>query len=115
MRRSRKPLNLHGFREFESHPHRQEIRNVRLSVIRRASIRSSGIEMGRRDFFSFGSLNLRPAFVCSIDLWIWINPFRNLYRTKVAPESRRPSYRLSQQSGPLRGIEVITSKLDFFD
>ena len=23
MRRSRKPLNLYGFREFESHPHRQ--------------------------------------------------------------------------------------------
>ena len=23
MRRSRKPLNLHGFRGFESHPHRQ--------------------------------------------------------------------------------------------
>ena len=25
MRRSRKPLNLHGFREFESHPHRQNL------------------------------------------------------------------------------------------
>ena len=27
MRRSRKPLNLYGFREFESHPHRH-IRGV---------------------------------------------------------------------------------------
>ena len=28
MRRSRKPLNLQGFREFESHPHRQKIKDL---------------------------------------------------------------------------------------
>jgi hypothetical protein len=32
MRRSRKPLNLYGFREFESHPHRQLARLLERGV-----------------------------------------------------------------------------------
>ena len=31
MRRSRKPLNLYGFREFESHPHRHTFSSLRAS------------------------------------------------------------------------------------
>jgi hypothetical protein len=31
MRRSRKPLNLQGFREFESHPHRQKTKDLAAS------------------------------------------------------------------------------------
>ena len=34
MRRSRKPLNLHGFREFESHPHRQKLTQVTMPTRR---------------------------------------------------------------------------------
>jgi hypothetical protein len=43
-RRTRKPLNLHGFRGFEPHPHRQEIKG--LCALNFADFRPSWVPVG---------------------------------------------------------------------